>query len=234
MPGLRLPRSAMRTSVKRPVEPLASELEVELAVLQSLVGVAERRPMAAVPDHDAAGPVLAFGYLAFEAAVVERMILYLHRKSAVLRVQARFFRHGPALQHAIVLEPEVVVQPRRVVLLHDVLQAAMASGAPFGDFQGSRPPRGSGVRAKLRLSVIAPSLLLEGALRFFMLSAIDFGREAQCVIRRVHFDVVVEIDVDVERRARGAGDAARFVAGGLRPSRHARMRLAQRSSASSV
>ena len=82
--------------------------------------------MAAVPDHDTAGAVLALGNFAFEAAVVEGMILHLYGEAAVFGVQARFLRHCPAFQHAVVLEPEVVVQPRRVVPLHDVLQAAPA------------------------------------------------------------------------------------------------------------
>ena len=40
-------------------QPLAVELEVELTFLQSLVGIVQRLPLPAVPDHDAAGAVLA-------------------------------------------------------------------------------------------------------------------------------------------------------------------------------
>ena len=81
--------------------------------------------MPLVPDHDTAGAVLAFRDLAFEAAVVERVVLDLHGQPPVLGIQARLFRHGPALEHAVVLEPEVVVEPRRIVFLHDELQAAV-------------------------------------------------------------------------------------------------------------
>src|SRR5688572_693965 len=81
--------------------------------------------MPPIPDHDAARAVFAFGDLALEAAVVERVILGLHGEAAVLRAEARLFRHGPALQHAVVLEPEIVVKPGRIVFLHDVLQPAL-------------------------------------------------------------------------------------------------------------
>jgi NADPH:quinone reductase-like Zn-dependent oxidoreductase len=106
---------------KASLEPLAGEVEVELAVAQALVDVASRHPMPAVPDHDAAGAVLALGNLALEPSVVERVVLGLHGEAPVLRAQARLLRDGPALEHAVVLETKVVVQPRRVVALHDEL-----------------------------------------------------------------------------------------------------------------
>src|SRR5215813_14229799 len=50
------------------------------------------------------------------------MVLGLHREALVRRVEARALRHGPALQHALELEPEVVVQPRGGVALDVVAQ----------------------------------------------------------------------------------------------------------------
>ncbi len=46
------------------------------------------------------------------------------------RHQARAARHRPALQHAIEFKPEIVMQPRRIVFLHDKrMTAAAALGA---------------------------------------------------------------------------------------------------------
>ena len=53
-------------------------------------------------------------------------------------------RHRPADQHAVDLEPQVVVQPPGPVPLHDEAQRAAAGGA------GAGAPAGSGVRAKSR------------------------------------------------------------------------------------
>src|SRR5690606_28048158 len=112
-------------------EASALELEVELALREPLGRVAERRPVTAIPDHDAAGAVLVLGDLALEVGVLERVVLGLHREPAILRVEARLFRHRPALQHAVVLEPEVVMEPARIVLLHDVLQPRTGAARGF-------------------------------------------------------------------------------------------------------
>src|SRR5262245_37149633 len=105
------------------------QLEVELAVRETAVGIAERHPVAAIPDHHRARAVLGLRNLAFERRIFERMILGPYGEPAVLRIVARLLRHRPALQHAVVLEPEVIVQPRRVVPLDDELQLA-AGPAP--------------------------------------------------------------------------------------------------------
>ena len=116
---------ALRHAHERPapLEPTSVELEIELAVLEPLLRVAERSPVALIPDQHAARAVFAFRDLALEAAVFERMVLGLNREPAILGVHAWLLRHGPALENAAVLEPKVVVQAPRVVLLHDVLQA---------------------------------------------------------------------------------------------------------------
>src|SRR2546421_12908597 len=45
------------------------------------------------------------------------MVLDADRESLHRRVERRLPRHRPALEYAVCLEPEVVVQPRGVVLL---------------------------------------------------------------------------------------------------------------------
>ena len=54
----------------------------------------------------------------FELAVVERVILDVHRQALGLRIERRPLRHRPRQQHAVVLEPEVVVQVAGEMLLH--------------------------------------------------------------------------------------------------------------------
>ena len=68
-------------------------------------------------------PYSPFGDDAFEAAVLERMVLDLHREPLVRRIEARPLGHRPALQHAVELQPEVVVQMAGGVLLDDERQA---------------------------------------------------------------------------------------------------------------
>ena len=65
---------------------------------------------------------------ALEVAVVERMVLGPHRQALVVGIEARPLGHRPALEHAVQLEPEVPVQPGRVVLLDD---EAVALARPF-------------------------------------------------------------------------------------------------------
>jgi hypothetical protein len=47
------------------------------------------------------------------------MVLDLHREPLVVGVERRTFRHGPRLEDPIKLQPQVVVQVRRRVLLDD-------------------------------------------------------------------------------------------------------------------
>src|SRR5262245_7125109 len=85
------------------------------------------RPAAAIPDDDATRTVFAVRDLALEFGVIERVILGAHGEPLVGRQQAWAARDGPALQHAIQLEPQVVVQSARVVLVHD----EQVAGAPL-------------------------------------------------------------------------------------------------------
>ncbi len=119
------------------------QLEVELAVRESAIGIVERQPVAAIPDDDRAGAVLRLRNLAFERRIFERMVLGPYREPAIFWIVARLLRHCPALENAVVLEPEVVVQTRRVVPLDDELQLAAEPRR--------LAPRGSGVRRKSRL-----------------------------------------------------------------------------------
>ena len=99
---------------------LAVQVELEMALLVAERGIEIGRPRALVPDHDRAAAVLAFGDDALEAAIVERMVLGRDGQPLLAGDQARPLRHRPALQHAVELQPEVVVQAPRSMLLDDV------------------------------------------------------------------------------------------------------------------
>src|SRR5262245_48731097 len=66
----------------------ALQLELEMALGQTFMGIAHRRPAAPVPDDNAAGTILALGNAPLELAVVERMVLHVHRQTLVVRRQA--------------------------------------------------------------------------------------------------------------------------------------------------
>src|SRR5690606_594104 len=74
-----LARVALRHAHERPAaaQAVAVQLEVELAVAEAALRVAERLPVAAVPDHHRSRAVLGLRDLAFERAVLERMVLGL-------------------------------------------------------------------------------------------------------------------------------------------------------------
>src|SRR5690606_7261641 len=75
---------------------LAAQLEAELAVAELLLGIAERLPLAAVPEQHRTAAVLAFGDQPLEAAVADGVILGAHREAALAGLAARALRHGPA------------------------------------------------------------------------------------------------------------------------------------------
>ena len=71
------------------------------------------------------------------------MVLDMDRHALFLRVEARPLGHRPAQQHAVELEPEVVVQAGGPVLLDDEAECVGLRSAHA---------LGSGVTAKLRLA----------------------------------------------------------------------------------
>ena len=97
-----------------------------MTFLQAAMRILLRRPGAAVPDHHGAAAVFALRDGAFEGVVFDRMVFGLDREPLLARHQARAAGDRPALHHAVELEPQVVVQPRRRVLLDD---EAVALGA---------------------------------------------------------------------------------------------------------
>ena len=94
--------------------PLAVEAQHDLASLP-LLG----RVRAAVPDPHPPAAVLALGDVAGEVEVLERVVLRVDREPVAVGVPRHAARERPRRQHPVVLEPQVPVQARRVVLLDD-------------------------------------------------------------------------------------------------------------------
>ncbi len=96
---------------------LAMQRELQIALLESpfrIVGF----PIAAVPELHRAAAILPLGDGAFEIAVIQRMIFHLDRQPLVVGIERGAARHRPRLEHAVKLQPEVIMQPGRIVLLN--------------------------------------------------------------------------------------------------------------------
>ena len=103
------------------LELLAVEAELELALADGLARIVRllRLERAPVPDDHVAAAVLALGDDALEVEVGEGMVLDVDGHAPVGWIEAGPFGHGPRHQHAVDLEAEVVVQPRRAMALDD-------------------------------------------------------------------------------------------------------------------
>src|SRR5262249_40112055 len=114
------------------LELLARELEAQMALAVAELRIELGRPRALVPDHHRAAAVGALRNDSLEAAVLDRMVLDMHREALLARDQARPLGHCPALQDAVELEAEVVVQPPRRVFLNHVRIACRLPGLAAG------------------------------------------------------------------------------------------------------
>src|SRR5262249_11662042 len=109
---------------------LAVEDEVKMAfppLLMDLSG-GDRVVGPSVPDDAVAGAILSVGDAALEVSVLEWVVLGLDRESLLRRVVARALRAGPAREDAVDLEPQVVVEPGRIVLVHHEPKSAGGCG----------------------------------------------------------------------------------------------------------
>ena len=72
------------------------------------------------------------------------MIFYMHGQALLARIETGPLWHRPALQCPVELEPEIIVQARRGMFLHDI-------DRPVGRRTMPEWPAGSGLFPKLRL-----------------------------------------------------------------------------------
>ncbi len=102
---------------------LALEVDVELALLDGGdrlgVGRAGGRPRPPVPHDDVAAAVLALGDDALEVEVLDGVVFHVDGQLPGFGVERRALGDGPAGEHPVDLQPEVVVQPGGPVALDD-------------------------------------------------------------------------------------------------------------------
>ena len=129
------PRAAHLASLQGEGELPGLQLLAHPAV--RLVAVAERqdalfvgRVDAGVPDDHLARAVAALGDYAFEAGVVQRVVFDHGGEALLAGVEGRPLGDRPRLEHAVDLQPYVVMEARRGVLLHD--EAEVAARRPAG------------------------------------------------------------------------------------------------------
>ena len=113
------------------MELVAFQVEEEFAFLESFVRLFKRLPDPAIPHDNGAGPVVALGNDAFEVAVLERVVLDFDGQALVRRVGGRSFGNGPGFEHPVHLQPQIPVQARRIVHMHN--QQAALLGPGLGD-----------------------------------------------------------------------------------------------------
>src|ERR1700738_938739 len=92
-----------------------------------LLRIALRLPSAAVPDDHRARAIFALRNVAHEIKVFDRVVLGADRKPLFADREARAFGDSPAFQDSVHLEPQIVMQPARRVLLNDELSALAPS-----------------------------------------------------------------------------------------------------------
>ena len=112
----------MRTSTQLPCRRSPSRTNFRSPRFSPSCGSPIGHPVAAVPELHRAAAILALGNGALEVAVVERMILGLHRQPLDLGIERRPLGHRPRQEDAVELEPEIVVQARGIVPLDDEAQ----------------------------------------------------------------------------------------------------------------
>ena len=98
------------------VQLVAMQREFQVALLEAAIGIIGF-PGAAIPQHDGAAAILVVRDGAFEIAVVQRVILDLDREPLVVRIERGSSRHRPGFEDAVELQPQIVMQPGRVMLL---------------------------------------------------------------------------------------------------------------------
>src|SRR5262245_58861753 len=98
--------------MNRDVEMALAERCLDVGAVLWLVG-------AAVPHHDRSASVLTLGDDALEVRVGNRMILDGHGEPLDGGIERGSLRNGPRLEHAAGLEPEIIVELTRAMLLDD-------------------------------------------------------------------------------------------------------------------
>src|SRR5690606_13649705 len=115
-----LPRLSVHADqMPSPFEFFSGEFKLQVPFLVLLMCIAGGFPTPRIPDDYRAAAIFTLGYRAFAARIFERMILDMHRKALFAGNEAWTQRHGPAFQDAVHFEAKVIMQPARIMFLHD-------------------------------------------------------------------------------------------------------------------
>src|SRR5258706_15726354 len=74
-------------------------------------------PIPAVPKLHRAAAILSLRNGPFEIAVIQRMVFHLDCQPLVVRIERGAARDRPGFKDAVELEPQIVMQPARIMLL---------------------------------------------------------------------------------------------------------------------
>src|SRR5580692_5289299 len=137
------------------MQALALEREFQVAGAQRLLGRfgSFRNPVAAIPELHRAAAVFACRNRSLEITVVERMVFHLDGEALIGRIIGGAASDRPGLENAIELEPQVVMQAPRRVLLDDETQ-------PFRRCDRGLAARLGGLREVALLAVSGERLFL--------------------------------------------------------------------------
>lgn len=92
---------------------------------------------AAIPNHDRASAVAAFGNVAFKIGVVEGMIFGLDGETLIVGIQRRAFGDSPGLQGAVHGKTKIVVEAACGMLLDDKRWLGCGGRIGTGRFGGA-------------------------------------------------------------------------------------------------
>ena len=127
--------------------------------------------------------VLAFRDRPFEIAIVERVILDLDGQSFVVRVDGGAARDRPGFEHAVKLEPEIVMQPCGIVFLDHETAAGGPSGRSLAArLQGFLKIALGAVGRKLTLGHAHPSPAVNGIAKATLSLVQEFTRARRGLI----------------------------------------------------
>ena len=104
---------------------IALQLEQQFSFFQPFVRIFERHPHAAIPHNHRAGAVIPLRDDSFEVAVLEWVVFHFDGEAFVGGIGGRSLGNGPRFEDAVHLEPQIPMQSRCIVHVHDE-QAALA------------------------------------------------------------------------------------------------------------
>src|ERR1051325_4446920 len=95
---------------------------MQLAFAEAFGRVTLRNPLPLVPEHDSAAAVFALRNRALKVSILQRVIFDLDGQRFDGRVEAWSLGNGPALEHAIPFQAEVVMKMAGIVLLNAIVE----------------------------------------------------------------------------------------------------------------